>query len=365
MYRGQAMGTILSRKRKNGSTAYLAQIVMKSRGVVLHRENRTFTSKREAAGWIARREDELERDVPIKRELKETVLATIIDRYIIESMRDMGRTKTQVLRTITASPLGQMQCGDITSRELVAYAKALHGGGRAPQTVLNYLSHLGSVFAIAKPAWGYELDNQAMRDALVVTKRLGLTSKSGERDRRPTLDELDKLLTHFKQSYLKRENTNPMHDIVLFALFSTRRQEEITRITWADLDEEHSRVMVRDMKHPGEKIGNHQWVDLPPQALAVVQRQPQHESCIFPTNADAISAAFTRACKFLGIVDLHFHDLRHEGISRLFELGWTIPHVAAVSGHRSWQSLKRYTHVRQRGDKYEGWKWIDGGETLA
>lgn len=27
-----------------------------------------------------------------------------------------------------------------------------------------------------------------------------------------------------------------------------------------------------------------------------------------------------------------------------------------VSGHRSWQSLKRYTHVRQRGDKYEGWK---------
>ncbi|TIN81271.1 tyrosine-type recombinase/integrase, partial [Mesorhizobium sp.] len=54
-----------------------------------------------------------------------------------------------------------------------------------------------------------------------------------------------------------------------------------------------------------------------------------------------------------------FHDLRHEGISRLFELGWNIPHVAAVSGHRSWTNLKRYTHIRQRADKYAGWEWLE------
>ena len=93
------------------------------------------------------------------------------------------------------------------------------------------------------------------------------------------------------------------------------------------------------------------------EALGVVQRQPRTSDRIFPASTDAIGAAFTRACKVLGIEDLHFHDLRHEGISRLFELGWSIPHVATVSGHRSWQSLKRYTHIRQRGDKYAGWKW--------
>src|SRR5215831_10607941 len=60
----------------------------------------------------------------------------------------------------------------------------------------------------------------------------------------------------------------------------------------------------------------------------------------------------------LGIDDLRFHDLRHEGISRLFEMGKTIPQAAAVSGHRSWTSLKRYTHIRQTGDKYKGWKWL-------
>jgi len=71
--------------------------------------------------------------------------------------------------------------------------------------------------------------------------------KSQARDRRPSLDELDKLLTHFLEC-------------------SARRQEEIVRITWADLDIEGNRVLVRDMKNPGEKIGNHVWCDLPEEA---------------------------------------------------------------------------------------------------
>ncbi|TAK50383.1 MAG: hypothetical protein EPO23_03155 [Xanthobacteraceae bacterium] len=49
---------------------------------------------------------------------------------------------------------------------------------------------------------------------------------------------------------------------------------------------------------------------------------------------------------------LHFHDLRHDSVLRLLGRGWNIPHFAAVSGHRSWTSLKRYTHLRQIGNKY-------------
>lgn len=85
---------------------------------------------------------------------------------------------------------------------------------------------------------------------------------------------------------------------------------------------------------------------------------PHTEDAVFPYSPDAIAAAFTRACKLLGIEDLHSHDLRHEGVSRLFEMGWSIPRVAGLSGHRSWQSLKRYTHLRQVGDKYLGWNWL-------
>lgn len=48
----------------------------------------------------------------------------------------------------------------------------------------------------------------------------------------------------------------------------------------------------------------------------------------------------------LGIHDIHFHDLRHEGISRLFAAGLNIPEVSLISGHTSWATLKRYTHLK-------------------
>lgn len=348
------MGSIIERPRKDGTVAFLAQVVIKRDGAIVHRENKTFHRKREAAGWIARREDELARALPEKLP-DDVTLGEVIERYTTESMRQIGKTKTQVLRAILKMPIAKKRCSAITSADVSAFARELHDGKRKPQTVGNYMSHLGAVFAIARPAWGYPLDQQAMRDAVAVSKRLGVTSRSRERDRRPTIDELETLLAHFAR---RRSHAAPMGDIVLFAIFSTRRLEEMTRILWDDIDETHSRVMVRDMKHPGEKIGNDQWVDLPPEAMAVVLRQPRRDARIFPHSSDAVGAAFTRACTMVGIENLHLHDMRHDGISRLFELGWTIPHAAAVSGHRSWQSLKRYTHVRQRGDKYEGWKHL-------
>lgn len=346
------MGTITERKRKDGTTAYLAQIVVKSGAVIQHRENKTFPGRREAAGWIARREEELHR-MGVEKMPENVRLAEAIDRYTSESLREIGRTKAQVLLAIKKHPIAAMRCSKIKSHDIVAFARALGEGGRKPQTVSNYLSHLGAVFAIARPAWNYPLNAQEMADAFKVVKRLGITSRSRTRDRRPTVEELDQLIDAFDR---RTGATIPMGDIVLFAIFSTRRMEEITRLKWADLDVEHSRIMVRNMKHPGEKIGNDHWLELPPEALAVISNQPRKDDRIFPYSPETISNTFTRTCHVLGIEDLHFHDLRHDGISRLFEMGWTIPQVAMVSGHRSWVSLKRYTHIRERGDKYVQWK---------
>jgi integrase len=47
-----------------------------------------------------------------------------------------------------------------------------------------------------------------------------------------------------------------------------------------------------------------------------------------------------------GLDDLRLHDLRHEAVSRFFELGLTIPEVALISGHRDPRMLSRYTHLR-------------------
>ncbi|MDR3494633.1 MAG: site-specific integrase [Ancalomicrobiaceae bacterium] len=353
------MGTIIERRRKDGSIAYMAQIAMSREGKSF-RENKTFDRRPAATAWIKTRERELAnldlaQIVPARRE---PTLKDAIDRYIKESVHEHGKTKIQVLNAIRSMDIAERQCSAVTSQALVEFAQELLDGGRAPQTVLNYLSHLSACMAIARPAWGYSLDQRAMADAIAVAKRLGLVTRSRMRNRRPTLDELDRLMQFFGERQTKHPASMPMQAIIAFALFSTRRADEITRITWADYDKDGKRVLVRDMKHPGEKVGNHIWCDLPEQAIAIIDRMPRVADEIFPYNSKTFSSIFPRACHMLAIDDLHFHDLRHEGISRLFEMGLTIPYVASVSGHRSWTNLKRYTHLRQTGDKYAGWRWL-------
>ncbi|MDR7220378.1 tyrosine-type recombinase/integrase [Aminobacter aminovorans] len=361
------MGTINERKRKDGTSAYLAQIVIKRDGKIVHRDNRTFDRRQAASAWLEKRERELAKPGAIEQiNAGDPTLEKVINRYIEESEKEIGKTKSQVLRAIKEFPLAKRRCSQIGSAEIVEFAQEKLATGVEPQTVGNYLSHLGSIFSIARPAWKYPLDPQAMSDAWIVLKKLGTVRKSRERDQRPTIEQLEALLTHFGERQTRRRTVVPMQKIVIFAIFSTRRQEEIIRIKWDDLDVPGKRVLVRDMKNPGEKVGNDVWCDLPQEALDVALSMPRLADEIFPYSTDAIGAAFTRACYLLGFSssdapaekNLRFHDLRHDGVSRLFEMGLNIPHVAAVSGHRSWQSLKRYTHLRQVGDKYAGWSWV-------
>jgi integrase len=352
------MGTIVGRTRKDGTTAYLAQIILKRKGQIAHRESKTFDRKQAAKAWLARRETELADG--ILDQSKDASLGDVIDRYVRESEREIGRTKAQVLSKIKEFEIANLRCSEIKSQHLVEFARFLKV---QPQTRSNYLSHLSAVFRVARPLWGYPLDLQQIQDAMVAMRKLGTIAKGNKRDRRPTLEELDQLMAHFEGIRAHRPRSVPMAKITAFAIFSTRRQEEITRITWADFDKAAGRVWVRDMKNPGDKKGNHVLCELPPEAANIIDSMPRTASEIFPFSTDAISAAFTRACQQLEINDLRFHDMRHEGISRLFELGRTIPQAAAVSGHRSWSSLQRYTHLRQTGDKYVDWRWLPLIET--
>lgn len=356
------MGTISARKRGDGTTGHTAQIRIKRGGIVVYTESMTFDREMVARNWLKKRESELAEPgalEAIMNPVEDPPLADAIDKYLNDNKRPVRKTKAQVLRTIKAEKIGKLLCSEVTSQAIIDFLKRLTS---LPQTRANYLSHLGAVIRLAKPAWGYPLSEQAYNDAVTVAKHLGLTAKSDQRDRRPTLDELDKLLTFYGTNRSTRKDSIPMQEIVMFALFSTRRQEEITKITFEDLDEAHSDIWVRDMKHPDEKLGNDVRTKLPPPALALIlkrRKTPGQKGRIFPHNRNSLSSNFTRACQVLGIEDLCFHDLRHEGITRLFEMGQSIPQVATVSGHRSWATLKRYTHIRTSGDKYAGWIWLE------
>lgn len=130
------------------------------------------------------------------------------------------------------------------------------GGGVQAQTVGNDLSHLGAVLSVARPTWGYEVDLLAMPDTWRVLRKLGMVSKSRECNRRLALDELDKLMEHFFEMQERRPDSIHMPKVIAFAIFSTRQLEEIKRIHWEDLGVALQAVLVRDMKNPGQKIGN-------------------------------------------------------------------------------------------------------------
>ena len=72
------------------------------------------------------------------------------------------------------------------------------------------------------------------------------------------------------------------------------------------------------------------------------------EGRVFALQAESMSQAFERACEKhrANIVGVRFHDLRNEATSRLFEKGLNVMEVAAITGHKTLDMLKRYTHLR-------------------
>lgn len=356
------MGTITLRKRQDGSSAYTAQIRITKKGATVYQESQTFERKATAQAWLKKRESELADPGAIeKANRKGHTVKDMIDRYLdeYEKLRPLGKTKRATLKAIGESWLGKLADKDISSQKLVEYGLSrMEADGIQPQTVGNDLAHLGAVMAVARPAWGYDVDPMAMPDARRVLKKMGAVTRSKERDRRPTQDELETILNYFEEMRDRRKQEIDMVRVTLFALFSTRRQEEITRIHWETVDEARQSVLITDMKNPGQKHGNDVWCHVPDEAWQIMQSMPKGSTRPFPYNAKSVSAAFTRACNFLEIQDLHFHDLRHDGVSRLFEMGWDIPKVASVSGHRDWNSMRRYTHLRGNGDPYKDWPWL-------
>jgi integrase len=357
------MGTITRRTRSDKTAAFTAQIRIKRQGSKTYTEAKTFDREAAARQWLRKREGELAApgaldgagDVPLK---------DIIKRYIEETNRAYGKTKAQVLRSISDSWLGDINATQLKSSEFVKFGKYLEKNGASPSTVSNYMSHLGAVISVAKPAWSYPVEATELKSASVVLKQLGVTGKSKKRERIPAVDELSRLMEFFEKSYLSDKRTIPMHWAVAFLLFSTRRLNECCNLVWEDLNIKNSEQIVRNMKNPGSKNGNDVRVAVTAPALRVLMAW--HKKCgapkkgkIFGWNSDSVSARFTRACKILEIEDLHLHDLRHAGITRLFEIGLSIPKVATVTGHRSWQSLQRYTHIRQSGDVWASWEWLD------
>ena len=127
---------------------------------------------------------------------------------------------------------------------------------------------------------------------------------------------------------------------------------------FSDNDRKHQTGVVRDLRHPTERDQVRRF-KYTPEAWEIICRQDQDDDRIFPFEPRSIGSASRQACKMLDIRDLHFHDLRHEATSRLFEAGYSIVEVQQFTLHDSWGTLSRCTHLRPelvtvRSNKPEG-----------
>ncbi|WP_271947786.1 site-specific integrase [Ruegeria faecimaris] len=356
------MGTIVERKSKSG-IKYRAQVIKKNNGRVVISKSKTFPRKTAAAGWIKLIEKEFDAGKLVNDQVRTTV-RELIDKVVAMQRKEMGKTKAQVLNTIKRFDVADFEVTSLRSADLVEFANQVaegeHGSAaRSPATTANYMSHLSGCLRLARPAFNVPFDKSIIAEARETTTSLGITGKSKKRTKRPSMTDLDLLMESFVKRETRDSRAIPMSKIVPFAIFSARRQAEITRILWDDYSKEHRTILVRDMKDPGEKEGNDVTCELPPEAIRIIESMPRAADEIFPFHKDVIGRHFTGTCKFLGIRNLHFHDLRHEAASWLVETGRTLPQAMSVTGHKSWSSLQRYSHLKTVGNKYENWKWLE------
>ncbi|EDY85696.1 site-specific recombinase, phage integrase family [gamma proteobacterium HTCC5015] len=352
------MATITPRKTKKG-IRYTAQIRINRKGLRPYSESFSADKRSIVKEWAIQREAELMKPGGLAAATAERPSVGNVLTYYLEDYQDLmafGRSKLADLKKLINHDISDKDATTLTTAEVLQHVRDRRASGAGPATVKNDLIWLSTAFQSVSAARNLTLKLTSIKEAQVIAKKERLIAASKKRDRRPELLELDQLLESF--SSRDKRATIPMVPITLFALFSTRRQDEICRIQWSDLDRANSRVLVRDMKHPREKTDT--WCALPARAMAIIDQMPQIDERIFPYNSKSVGSAFTRTCKILGIEDLHFHDLRHEAITHQFEIGQQIPVVAKISGHKSWASLQRYTHLLQleHFDKYQGWSWL-------
>ncbi|RMU51039.1 Site-specific recombinase, phage integrase family [Pseudomonas savastanoi pv. nerii] len=313
---------------------------------------KTFRTKRDAEDWSRRTEDEMVRGVYIQRSGSERMtLEAALKRYLSD-ITPTKKPTTQRGETSKAKKLiehlGKYSLAALSAEIIAGYRdKRLNEKGRAGTTSNNTvrleLALLSHLFTVAIQEWGLGL---AFNPVLNIRK----PSPGEGRNRRLSHDEERRLLIAMNK------HSNPMLGwIVGIALETGMRSAEISSLRKSQVDLERRIVKLVDTKNDAQRT-----VPLSKRATALFQSamenpaRPSECNLVFfgepGKDTKRRPYAFTKTwrllVKKLELPDFRFHDLRHEAVSRLVEGGLSDQEVSSISGHKSMQMLKRYTHLR-------------------
>ncbi len=201
-----------------------------------------------------------------------------------------------------------------------------------PATVCRELGLIQHAYDMAAKEWDYPIQDNPI-------SKVKKPEIRNRRERRISFGELKSLL-----KALNACHSPQMRLLVLFAIATGMRRGEILVAEW-----KHVNLDTRILHIPVTKTGHPRTIPLTRRAIRVLHELGEVVGTgrhIFTITEDAFRMAWKRVIKRAEISDLHFHDLRHEAISRFFERGLSVPEVALISGHRDYRMLFRYTHLK-------------------
>ena len=292
--------------------------------------SRSFVLRKDAIAWAREMEVRADRsEFPVDTtELNRLTLADIVLRYRdTVSIRKRGyAVECIVLTAFLRHPICRKSLAQITSKDFAVYRDERLKSIK-PTTLKRELSPLQNMFEVARDEWGLPARENPL-------SKIRVDIPFQRRERRLKDGELERLTLSAQHC------RNPLIlPIVLFAVETGMRRSEILSLMWNEVIPAKRLAVLSQTKN-----GHSRTIPLSTRALSALQRVHKTEDRIFPMTANAFRLAWERLRARAGLLDLRFHDLRHEAISRFFEMGLSVPEVALKSGHRDPRMLFRYTH---------------------
>jgi integrase len=316
------------RKRRD---KWQVQIRRKGRGAL----SRSFHVLKDAEEWARHMEVLADRgDLPADpAALRRITLGQLVERYrdTVSPQKRTHEAESLVLNAFLRHPICRRPVSDVTTAHFAAYCDERLKDIK-PASVKRSLVPIHNLYEIARTEWDLPI-----RENPLCKLKFGDSDQRRERRLRP--GELEALIEAAKQSRNKF-----VLPIITLALETAMRRGEILAVKKHRID-----LAKRALLIPESKNGRARTIPLSIPAIEVLSKHLPAEGRLFPITANAFRLAWERLKRRADIHDLHFHDLRHEAISSLFERGLSVPEVALISGHRDLRMLLRYTHPMSEG----------------
>lgn len=308
--------------------------------------SKSFRTKAMAQDWARKIEDEMVRGVHIDtREASKMTVGDLLDWYMAEIV-PLNKSQAFHLtncRTIKADDISRLTLDLLSPSDVLEYVKRRRSTitrlGRPVETstVRKEVNTLAKALTSVVTLRGIRLHSNPVNEARQILGATKVLTPPSPRRRRLEGDEEGRLLNAMAR-------TKEAKFAVLVALASGLRLSEIIRIRREQIIRRNGLPFL-DL--PDTKTGRGYEIPLAPVAAEILEALPVSvDGRLFRNRPDSISQAFARATRRAGIADLRFHDLRREALTRLFERGYTVPEVMAISHHEDPATLlKVYTAV--------------------